>query len=137
MSKTNNQDIEEGCKYCGTMWYEVQSEGAPCGIDDCDTYTCCTKAWEDHVKQFHPMETIKSILEQNKIQYKNRNHAIAEGIVLITDIPIDIYLLCQTYSLKTPHITIELKKEELNHLMPCIEKIWNIEKMFQLEKEAK
>jgi hypothetical protein len=57
MSKKTKQeefDAIEGCKYCGTIWYELHSEGAPCGIDDCMTFTCCDKAFEDHIAECHP-----------------------------------------------------------------------------------
>lgn len=137
-NEPKEEEEQPSCKYCKTMWFELQSEGSQCGIDGCSTYTCCDKAWQDHVKQCHPMELIKDILRQNNLQYKNTRYAINEKLVLVTDISIDIhYLLGQTYSLKTSHITIELKENELDHLMSCIEKIWNIEKMFQLETEAK
>lgn len=52
--KIIEEDTSEGCKYCGCAWFEVNSEGSPCGIDGCDVYTCCEKAWQDHIKQGHP-----------------------------------------------------------------------------------
>jgi hypothetical protein len=49
------QDIDEyACPYCGTMWYSIQSEGAPCGIDGCMDFHCCEQTWKDHIKKIHP-----------------------------------------------------------------------------------
>jgi hypothetical protein len=62
MSEQEEFDGIEGCPYCGTMWYELFSEGSPCGIGSCDVHTCCNKAWYDHIKQYH--------LEANLEEYK-------------------------------------------------------------------
>ncbi len=60
MVKTN----EEGaCVYCGTMYYELRSEGSPCGYIShptgkygCTTFTCCNKSWRDHMLKYHSID---------------------------------------------------------------------------------
>jgi len=56
---SNDHDEEEfekddGCPYCHIMWFELTSEGAPCGIDNCMIFTCCDQAWKDHIAKCHP-----------------------------------------------------------------------------------
>ena len=47
------------------MWYELSSEGSPCGIDGCDIFTCCDKAFKDHLRQYHPNDPlVKELLEE-------------------------------------------------------------------------
>lgn len=50
------------CKDCGFDSEEdsLFAEGAPCGVDGCHTYTCCTETWIEHCKKTHPH--YKSIL---------------------------------------------------------------------------
>jgi len=48
------EEFDQGCEFCGTMWYEVNSEGSPCGIDGCDVFTCCDNAWKAHITKCHP-----------------------------------------------------------------------------------
>lgn len=43
------------CKYCGFDSDEesVRVVGAPCGIDECPTFTCCMEAWKKHKELCH------------------------------------------------------------------------------------
>lgn len=44
------------CEYCGAEYYEIDTEGAPCGYNECSIFTCCIKAWEDHMRSYHKEE---------------------------------------------------------------------------------
>ncbi len=44
------------CKSCGfdPECDSLVAEGAPCGVDGCHMFTCCMKAWRNHIAKAHP-----------------------------------------------------------------------------------
>lgn len=49
------------CKYCkfDSLGDSLIAEGAPCGFNDCIIFTCCKKAWDEHMKTYHKGEVDK------------------------------------------------------------------------------